>query len=103
MKARPGKRRLRFILPGLYVLLAVYVWWDFIRLPRDGLANMGLMFITAPVTLVGLILDEVSDSSGFSLMPGGHGYLTNHSLYYVPAVAVTALLFWLLGRKLDCR
>ena len=42
-------------------------------------------------------------SKSFALLPDGFGYLGNHALYYVPAVAVTAALLWLLGRKIDRR
>ncbi len=98
-----GKRRARFILPGLYLALALYVWIDFTRIARDGLANVGLFLVTAPVTAVGLLIDWIIGSKRFALLPDGFGYLGNHALYYVPAVAVTAALLWLLGRKIDRR
>ncbi len=44
----PGKRRARFILPGLYLALALYGWLDFVANAHDGLANLGLMAITLP-------------------------------------------------------
>ena len=93
----------RLILPGIYLLFAIYVWWDFTRINHDGLANVGLMLATAPVTIVGLIIDAIIGSKSFSLLPTSHGYLTDHALYYVPAVAVTALLFWWVGRAIDRR
>ncbi len=98
-----GKGRARFILPGLYLLAALYVWVDFTGINRDGLANVGLMLVTLPVTLVGLLLGWIAGSSSFILLPDGHGYLADHALYYVPAVVVTALLFWWLGRAIDRR
>jgi hypothetical protein len=98
-----GKRRARFILPGLYLVLALYMWIDFAGRARDGLANLGLFIVTAAVMLVGLLIDAVTGSARFSLLPDGFGYLGNHAIYYVPAVAVTALLFWLLGRAIDRR
>lgn len=98
-----GKRRARYILPILYLALALYVWIDFTRTAHDGLANLGLMAITLPVTLVGLGLGSLLGKSSFVLIPDGFGYLTSHALYYVPAVAITALLLWLLGRTIDRR
>ncbi len=74
----PGKRRARFVLPGLYLALALYIWIDFAATAHDGLANLGLMVITLPVTFAGLLLGS-------------------------PAVAITALLLWLLGRAIDRR
>jgi hypothetical protein len=49
---------------GLYVALAVYVWIDFMRLPPDGLANLGLMIVTLPVTIVGLLLTWATGRTG---------------------------------------
>lgn len=98
-----GKRRARLILPGLYLALALYGWIDFTATAQDGLANLGLMAITLPVTLAGLLLGSLMGESSFVLIPDGFGYLTSHAIYYVPAVAVTALLLWLLGRAIDRR
>jgi hypothetical protein len=95
-----GKRRARFILPGLYLLFAIYGWIDFARTNPDGLANLGLFAITLPVTALGLLISSLAGSSAM-IMPSGHGYLGNHALYYVPAVALTATLWWLFGRAID--
>jgi hypothetical protein len=35
------------------------------------------------------------------LLPSGHGYLTDHAIYYVPAVAITAIVLWLFGGLID--
>jgi hypothetical protein len=98
-----GKRRARFILPGLYLAFALYAWIDFTRINHDGLANVGLFLVTAPVTAVGLLIGWIIGRKSFVLLPDGFGYLGDHALYYVPAVAVTAALVWLLGRKIDRR
>lgn len=98
-----GKRRARFILPGLYLALALYMWIDFATAARDGLANLGLFLVTFPVALIGLLIDWLAGSKTFLLLPDGFGYLGNHALYYIPAVAVTAALMWLLGRAIDRR
>ena len=94
---------MRFILPSLYLLFAAYIWWDFTRLPPDGLANSGLFLVTAPVAVLGLIIDMVAGSKRFFLLPDGYGYLMNHALYYARAVVVTALLVYWLGRTIDRR
>ena len=102
MGGAAGKRRWRFILPGLYLALALYVWIDFTRINPDGLANVGLFFITLPVTALLLLVSSLLGSSSM-ILPSGHGYLADHALYYVPAVAVTAALCWLIGRAIDRR
>jgi hypothetical protein len=88
------------ILPGLYLAFAIYAWADFANTNRDGLANVGLVLVTLPVTLLDLALGSALGRTGV-MMPHGHGYLTDHALYYVPAVAATAALLWLLGRAID--
>jgi ABC-type amino acid transport system permease subunit len=103
MRPGGGKRRARFILPALYLLLALYVWFDFAAAARDGLANLGLFAVTLPVSLLGLALGWLIGADAFVLLPDRFGYLADHAIYYVPAVAVTALLVWLLGRAIDRR
>jgi hypothetical protein len=84
----------------IYLAFAGDAWFDFTRINHDGLANVGLMMVTAPVALVGLLLSE---GGGSELLPGGYGYLTDHAKYYVPAVAITALLLWSLARLIERR
>lgn len=103
IRPAPGPRRARFILPGLYLLLALYLWIDFAMAARDGLANVGLFLVTFPVALAGLLIDSLIDSKSFSLLPDSFGYLGNHAFYYVPAVAITAALWWWIGRAIDRR
>jgi hypothetical protein len=81
-----------------YLAFAIYVWCDFVSTNHDGLANLGLIVVTAPVALIGLVL---SGGGSFALIPEGHGYLTDHAIYYVPAVSCTALLLWLIGRRIE--
>ena len=91
--------RLKFLLPMLYIGLALYVWIDFTRLPPDGLANVGLMIVTLPVALVGLLLTWVVGGTDFILSPRGFGYYNDHALYYWPSVILIAVvLYWLCGR-----
>ena len=103
MRPGAGKRRARFILPGFYFLLAAYVWFDFTRTNPDGLANLGLMLVTLPVTLLGLGLGAIIGADRFVLLPDGFGYIGDHALYFVPAAAATAVLLWLIGRAIDRR
>ena len=89
-------------LPGLYSAFAIYGWFNFAMTNHDGLANIGLFLITAPVTLVNLVVGSMLGRTRV-LMPHGYGYLGDHALYYVPAVAVTASMWWLIGRAIDRR
>lgn len=89
--------RLKLILLGLYVALAIFAWIDFMRLPKDGLANVGLMIVTLPVTLIGLVLSWAVRSSKFVLLPDVFGYYGDHAVYYWPSVLITALLLYALA------
>ena len=96
-----GRKRLfQIALPALYVTFAIYGWIDFVNTNHDGLANVGLFLITFPVTIVLLVVGGMMGRSEI-LMPDGFGYLGDHALYYFPAVAVTAFLWWLIGRAID--
>ncbi len=86
-----------FLLPGVYLAFALYAWMDFMRLPKDGLANIGLMLVTLPVTVVGLILSWALGSTKFVLLPNGFGYYGDHAIYYWPSVLITALLLYRLA------
>ena len=94
------KRRFQIALPALYTAFAIYAWVDFINTNPDGLANIGLFVVTAPVTIAALIVSGLIGRSSM-LMPQGHGYIGDHALYYIPAVAMTAILCWVIGRGLD--
>lgn len=94
------KRRFQIALPALYTAFAIYAWVDFINTNPDGLANIGLFVVTAPVTIAALIVGGLIGRSSM-LMPQGHGYIGDHALYYIPAVAMTAILWWVIGRGLD--
>ncbi len=93
-----GQMRLKFILPALYLGLALYVWIDFMRLPPDGLANLGLMIVTFPITILGLLLTWALGAREFVLLPSSFDYYTDHALYYWPSVSVVAaLLYWVVA------
>ena len=64
----------RRLVPTLYLALAAYAWIDFIRTNPDGLANVGLMAVTLPITLFGLLLTELMGRGSFVLLPSGFGY-----------------------------
>ncbi len=78
----------------------------FTRLPPDGLANLGLMIVTFPVTILGLVLTWALGATGFVLLPNGFGYYGDHAVYYWPSVGmIAALLYWVvvvLGQRRNC-
>jgi hypothetical protein len=93
---RDGVRRVRwkYVLPALYLALALYAWIDFTRTSQDGYAALGLMLVTLPVSAVGLILTSALSTTSFVLLPSGLGYFTAHAAYFWPsALLITALLY----------
>jgi hypothetical protein len=90
------KGKTRFLLPTLYLGLAVFVWIDFVQTPPDGLANLVLMVVTLPIALVGLMITWALGETDFVLLPNGLGYYLDHAVYYWPSVAlIAAVLYWL--------
>lgn len=48
--------KFRVILPAVYLVIAAGAWLNFMHLPSDGLASVGLMPVVLPVTLLDLAL-----------------------------------------------
>jgi hypothetical protein len=87
---------MKFIAPATYLLLAAYVWLDFVRTNPDGLANLGLMLMTFPIVALGLLVGWALGQESFVLLPSGFGYLGDHALYYWPSVLLIAIgLYWI--------
>ena len=95
--------RYSLILPAAYCVLAALAWIDFVRLPPDGLANLGLMLVVLPVTLADLAIRAAVGSERSVLMPAGLGYYTAHAIFFGLSAALIALLLFFLGRGLDRR
>ena len=95
--------RFKLILPAAYLAIAALAWLDFIRLPPDGLANLGLMLVVLPVTLLELALRPASAPGEFVLMPSGLGYYGAHAVFFWSSVALIAALLALLGAMIDRR
>jgi hypothetical protein len=82
----------KYVLPVLYLVFALYAWIDFTHTAPDGLANLGLMLVTLPVTVVGLLLTWALDRTGFVLIPSGMSYYSAHALYFWPSALLIATL-----------
>jgi hypothetical protein len=95
--------KLAAVLPASYCVLALIAWIDFARLPPDGLANIGLMLVVLPVTLLDLALRPADAPGSSVLMPDGLGYIGNHAVFFAGGVLVIAIGLWRLGRWLDRR
>lgn len=93
----------RFVLPAVYGAAALLAWIDFSRLPPDGLANLGLMLVAAPVTLLDLALRPSAAPGTFVLMPDSLGYYANHAVFFAGSVFVISAALWLLGVWIDRR
>lgn len=93
----------KIALPAAYLALALYVWVDFMRTNPDGLANLGLMLMVFPVTIVGLILGWALGEGSFMLLPDGLDYYAGHAVFYAPSVLLIAAGFWYIGNRIDRR
>lgn len=98
--------RLKFslLLPGFYGALAGLAWLEFIHLPPDGLANLGLMLVVFPITLADvLVLRPLFASERSLLIPSQLGYYPAHAAYFVPSAAVIATCLYVMGAWIDRR
>ena len=90
--------RARLVVVAGYLVIAAFTWISFMRTAPDGLANVGLLLVVFPYTLIGLLMTWFVGASEFVLIPHGAGYLTAHALFYVPGVVLTTtLLWWVMG------
>jgi hypothetical protein len=95
--------RWSIILPGIYCSIAALAWIDFARLPPDGLANVGLMLVVLPVTLLDLALRGLLGLARSPFLPSQLGYYAAHAVFFAGSVTVIALALFLLGRWIDRR
>jgi hypothetical protein len=92
-----GDMRWKYVPPALYLTFALYAWIDFTHTAHDGLANLGLVLVTLPVTALGLLLTSALGRTEFVLIPSGLGYYTAHAIYFWPAALLIAALLHGLG------
>ena len=95
--------KLKIIIPAAYLAVATLAWLDFSRLPADGLANVGLMLVVLPATLLDLALRPSSAPGEFVLMPEGLGYYAAHAVFFWVSAIVIAGALALLGAWIDRR
>lgn len=98
-----GKRRWRaqLWLPAPYCLIALFAWMDFVKRPPDGLANLGLVLIVFPYTMLDDALGSWLNVRESVLMPSGHGYIRDHAIFFGGGVLFVTLLLFLAGTIID--
>ena len=98
---RARRVQLRFLLPLTYLAFALLAWTDFIARNPAPLANLGLMLVTLPVTVLGLVLTWASGETNFVLIPWGLSYDLAFAVYFWPSALLIALLLYWLGSRWD--
>jgi hypothetical protein len=93
----------RIVLPGIYLLVALGAWLDFMSLPADGLADLGLMLVVLPITLLDVVLRSSKHPGDSILVPDRWGYYIDLSVFFWISVAMIAVALFLLGRLIDRR
>lgn len=78
-------------LASLYFAAGLLVLWDFWSAPPDGLANVPLALHVAPVTALGLLLTKLTGLQ-FPFVAASLGYYGSHTVYFMIAMPLTALL-----------
>jgi len=87
--------KIKLIVPALYILGAIPIWFVFIKTNPDGLANLGLIFYTFPVVVVGTYIFQLN----FPYFSGS--YYVAHALYFWFSVIFLAVLLFLIFHRLQ--
>jgi hypothetical protein len=91
----------RYILPAVYAAIALSAWLSFMRLPPDGLANLGLMVVALPAMLLDLALRSQAQAERPVLVPDRWGYYIDYSVFFWISVCIIAVGLYGLGRLID--
>ena len=95
--------KFRYLLPGLYMLVAIGAWVDFARLPPDGLASLGLWLVVFPVAILDLMLRSAERPGASVFIPDGLSYYPAHAVFFAASVTILSLLLYVFGRWIDRR
>ena len=87
--------KLKLIIPALYILGAIPIWFVFSQTNPDGLANLGLVFYTFPIVLLGTFLFHLE----FPYITGS--YYAVHAVYFCILVTFLAVLLFLIFHGLQ--
>ena len=99
--AGKSRWRARLWLPVPYCLIALLAWMDFVKRPPDGLANLGLVLIVFPYTMLDQAMGSWLNVRGSVLMPSRHGYIRDHAIFFGGGVLFVTLLLFLIGTIID--
>jgi hypothetical protein len=88
------RKKIAKIIVGLYLLGAIAALAAFVSAPPDGLANLPIVIWTLPTALIGLAVVYWPLDIAFPFMPSAFGYYGGHIAYFLPSVALIALLLW---------
>ncbi|MEQ1877556.1 MAG: hypothetical protein ABL958_13000 [Bdellovibrionia bacterium] len=102
-------KRPRFYFPAIYATLAGYCWISFTQTNHDGLANVVILLVVLPFTIVDRILNRViySEMGDFILARLAHGaglprgYLANHAYHFFPCMAAMVVIMYFVGRMVE--
>ena len=97
-------------MPAIYLFICLGVWIQFANTNHDGLANIGLVLITMPLSVFELAL-EYQIFGSYDQFPMWRillrkigfptGYLMDHAYWYVPLASCQAYFLFRVGRWLE--
>lgn len=87
--------KLKLIIPALYILEAIPIWFVFSQTNPDGLANLGLVFYTFPIVILGTFVFHLE----FPYVTGS--YYVAHAVYFWVSVTILAALLCLIFHGLQ--
>ena len=78
----------------------IAVWISFVNTNPDGLANIGLVFYVAPISLLGIMAAWLTGGGEFPFIPTGLGYLSSHAVFFFPSLIIIAVaIYSVLNRR----
>jgi hypothetical protein len=78
----------------LYLLGAAGIFASLFSAGHEGTGYLPMVIWALPATLIGLFAVYWPFGVAFPYMPAALGYLGGHVAFFVPSVAVIALLIW---------
>ena len=86
------KKKVKYIIPSVYFLLGILFWLEFMNLPPDGLANVGIALYVFPTTLLGLLIFGKT----FPFISGSY-YVSHSIFFFVSLLIITVLIYYFIA------
>jgi hypothetical protein len=81
-------KKLKYIIPSIYLVVGICVWLQFMSSPPDGLANIGIVMYVLPITIIGFLIFGKT----FPFFSGSY-YVSHSKFFFMSILIITALIY----------